>query len=43
MKNSMRPSSDTVPCFCKFTGHRGKYEANDAHPEYVGWLRGGAE
>lgn len=28
------------PCFCKFTGHRGKYEANDAHPEYVGWLRG---
>lgn len=27
------------PCFCKFTGHRGKYEANDAHPEYVGWLR----
>ena len=27
-------------CFCKFTGHRGKYEANDAHPEYVGWLRG---
>ena len=28
------------PVFCKFTGHRGKYEANDAHPEYVGWLRG---
>ena len=27
------------PTFCKFTGHRGKYEANDAHPEYVGWLR----
>ncbi len=27
------------PCFCKFTGHRGKYEANDAHPEYVGRLR----
>lgn len=27
------------PCFCKFTGHRGKYEANDAHPEYVAWLR----
>lgn len=27
------------PCFCKFTGSRGKYEANDAHPEYVGWLR----
>jgi aspartyl aminopeptidase len=28
------------PCFCKFTGHRGKVGANDAHPEYVGWLRG---
>ncbi|MDR2893350.1 MAG: aminopeptidase [Deltaproteobacteria bacterium] len=28
------------PCFCKFTGSRGKYEANDAHPEYVAWLRG---
>jgi aspartyl aminopeptidase len=28
------------PCFCKFTGSRGKYEANDAHAEYVGWLRG---
>lgn len=28
------------PTFCKFTGHRGKYEANDAHPEYIGWLRG---
>ncbi|MFI3272253.1 MAG: aminopeptidase [Pseudomonadota bacterium] len=27
------------PVFCKFTGHRGKYEANDAHPEYVAWLR----
>lgn len=27
------------PCFCKFTGHRGKYGANDAHPEYVGRLR----
>ncbi len=27
------------PCFCKFTGHRGKYEANDAHAEYVGVLR----
>jgi len=27
------------PCFCKFTGHRGKVGANDAHPEYVGWLR----
>ncbi|MDL2314578.1 aminopeptidase [Desulfovibrio sp. OttesenSCG-928-C14] len=28
------------PCFCKFTGSRGKYSANDAHPEYVAWLRG---
>ncbi|MDR2161785.1 MAG: aminopeptidase [Desulfovibrio sp.] len=28
------------PCFCKFTGSKGKYMANDAHPEYVGWLRG---
>ncbi len=28
------------PCFCKFTGSRGKYSANDAHAEYVGWLRG---
>jgi aspartyl aminopeptidase len=28
------------PCFCKFTGHRGKVGANDAHPEYVAWLRG---
>jgi aspartyl aminopeptidase len=27
------------PVFCKFTGHRGKIGANDAHPEYVGWLR----
>lgn len=27
------------PSFCKFTGHRGKYSANDAHPEYVAWLR----
>ena len=25
---------------CKFTGSRGKYGANDAHPEYIGWLRG---
>ena len=24
----------------KFTGSRGKYGANDAHPEYIGWLRG---
>ena len=23
----------------KYTGHRGKYEANDAHAEYVGWMR----
>ena len=28
------------PSFCKFTGSRGKYGANDAHPEYIGWLRG---
>lgn len=28
------------PSFSKFTGSRGKYGANDAHPEYVGWLRG---
>jgi aspartyl aminopeptidase len=27
------------PCFSKFTGHRGKYSANDAHAEYVAWLR----
>ncbi len=27
------------PCFSKFTGSRGKYGANDAHPEYIGWLR----
>ena len=27
------------PCFCKFTGHRGKYGANDADAEYVAWLR----
>ncbi len=27
------------PCFCKFTGHRGKVGANDAHPEYVAFLR----
>lgn len=25
--------------FCKFTGSRGKYGANDAHPEYLGWVR----
>ncbi len=28
------------PCFNKFTGHRGKVGANDAHPEFVGALRG---
>lgn len=28
------------PCFNKFTGHRGKVGANDAHPEYVAYLRG---
>jgi aspartyl aminopeptidase len=28
------------PCFSKFTGARGKYGANDAHAEYVGWIRG---
>ena len=27
------------PCFSKYTGHRGKVGANDAHPEYVAWLR----
>ncbi len=27
------------PTFCKFTGSRGKYGANDAHPEYIGKLR----
>jgi aspartyl aminopeptidase len=27
------------PVFCKFTGHRGKIGANDAHAEYVAWLR----
>lgn len=27
------------PTFSKFTGHRGKVGANDAHPEYVSWLR----
>jgi aspartyl aminopeptidase len=27
------------PVFCKYTGHRGKYGANDAGAEYVGWLR----
>lgn len=28
------------PCFCKYTGSGGKYEANDAHPEFIGWIRG---
>ncbi len=23
----------------KYTGHRGKYEANDAHAEYMAWIR----
>ncbi|HMM37187.1 MAG TPA: aminopeptidase [Desulfovibrio sp.] len=27
------------PCFCKYTGHRGKVGANDAHPEYIARLR----
>lgn len=27
------------PCFSKFTGHRGKVGANDAHPEFIGKLR----
>jgi len=27
------------PCFSKFTGHRGKVGANDAHAEYVAWFR----
>ena len=27
------------PTLCKFTGSGGKYGANDAHPEYVAWLR----
>ncbi len=27
------------PTICKFTGSGGKYGANDAHPEYVAWLR----
>jgi aspartyl aminopeptidase len=26
-------------CVTKFTGHGGKYQANDADAEYVGWLR----
>ena len=26
-------------CLTKFTGHGGKYNANDAHAEYVAWLR----
>ncbi len=27
------------PCFNKFTGSRGKVGANDAHPEYIAFLR----
>ncbi len=27
------------PCFSKFTGSRGKYGANDADAELVGWMR----
>lgn len=27
------------PCFSKYTGHRGKVGANDAHPQYVAFLR----
>lgn len=27
------------PTICKFTGSGGKYGANDAHPEYIAWLR----
>lgn len=26
-------------CLTKFTGHGGKYQANDANAEYVGWIR----
>lgn len=26
-------------CLTKYTGHRGKYGANDANAEYIGWLR----
>ncbi|OPX19966.1 MAG: aminopeptidase [Desulfobacca sp. 4484_104] len=26
-------------CITKFTGHGGKYLTNDAHAEYVGWIR----
>jgi len=28
------------PTFNKFTGHRGKVGASDAHFEYVAWIRG---
>ena len=28
------------PCFCKFTGSRGKYGASEADAELLGWLRG---
>jgi len=27
------------PTLCKFTGSHGKYGGNDAHPEYIAWLR----
>ncbi|NDY43436.1 aminopeptidase [Dissulfurirhabdus thermomarina] len=27
------------PCLTKYTGSRGKYGANDAHAEYVNWIR----
>ena len=27
------------PVFSKYTGHRGKVGANDAHPEFIGFLR----
>lgn len=27
------------PCFCKYTGHRGKVGASEASAEYVAWLR----
>ncbi len=37
-----KQNSSTIghgPTLCKFTGSGGKYGANDAHPEYVAWLR----
>ncbi|MBP5301415.1 MAG: aminopeptidase [Bacilli bacterium] len=27
------------PCFNKYTGHKGKFGANDANPEYIAFLR----